>query len=50
MVFGGIDEIDSLGIINYVVVKYVGFEIVVDNELNGVIFGGVGFGIEVDYL
>ena len=49
-VFGGTDETDSSGTINYVVVKYAGFEIAVDNELNGVTFGGVGSGTEVDYL
>lgn len=50
MVFGGIDDIDNLGILKYVVVKYVGFEIVLDNEFNGIMFGGVGLGIEVDYV
>ncbi|MCU7553090.1 hypothetical protein OCL06_00600 [Alteromonas sp. ASW11-19] len=49
-VFGGTDETDSSGILNYVVVKYAGFEIAPDNELNGITFGGVGSGTEVDYV
>ncbi|GHB62655.1 hypothetical protein GCM10008107_09690 [Psychrosphaera saromensis] len=49
-VFGGTDDEDNSGTINYLVVKYAGFEIAPDNELNGVTFGGVGSGTEVDYL
>ncbi|MEC7510518.1 MAG: hypothetical protein VYC99_06955, partial [Pseudomonadota bacterium] len=49
-VFGGTDDTDSSGILKYVVVKYAGFEIAPDNELNGITFGGVGSGTEVDYV
>jgi hypothetical protein len=49
-VFGGTDDSDSSGILRYVVVKYAGFEIAPDNELNGITFGGVGAGTTVDYL
>lgn len=49
-VFGGTDSEDNSGTLNYVVVKYAGFEIAPDNELNGVTFGGVGSGTTVDYL
>lgn len=49
-VFGGTDSADSSGTINYLVVKYAGYEVAPDNELNGVTFGGVGSGTEVDYL
>ena len=49
-VFGGTDATDSSGIINYLVVKYAGYEIAPDNELNGITFGGVGSGTEVDYV
>ena len=49
-VFGGTDSADSSGVLNYVVVKYAGFEIAPDNELNGITFGGVGSGTEIDYL
>ena len=49
-VFGGTDDEDSSGSLKYVVVKYAGFEIAPDNELNGITFGGVGSGTEVDYV
>lgn len=49
-VFGGTDDTDSSGNLNYLVVKYAGFEIAPDNELNGITFGGVGSGTEVDYV
>ncbi|RDV28063.1 hypothetical protein DXV75_03600 [Alteromonas aestuariivivens] len=49
-VFGGTDESDNSGVLKYVVVKYAGFEIAPDNELNGITFGGVGSGTTVDYL
>jgi hypothetical protein len=49
-VFGGSDSADDSGTLNYVVVKYAGFEIAPDNELNGITFGGVGSGTTVDYV
>ncbi|MFT4652607.1 MAG: hypothetical protein ACJA0G_001013 [Kangiellaceae bacterium] len=49
-VFGGTNDSDSSGNLNYLVVKYAGFEIAPDNELNGITFGGVGSGTEIDYL
>ncbi len=49
-VFGGDDWEDNSGSLKYVVVKYAGYEIAPDNELNGVTFGGVGSGTTVDYL
>jgi hypothetical protein len=49
-VFGGTNDEDSSGTLKYVVVKYAGFEIAPDNELNGITFGGVGSGTEVDYV
>lgn len=49
-VFGGTDSADSSGSLRYLVVKYAGFEIAPDNELNGITFGGVGSGTEVDYV
>jgi hypothetical protein len=49
-VFGGTDSSDDSGTLNYLVVKYAGFEIAPDNELNGITFGGVGSGTEIDYL
>ncbi|MFT6701832.1 MAG: hypothetical protein ACJAUM_001698, partial [Pseudomonadales bacterium] len=49
-VFGGTDDADDSGTLKYVVVKYAGFEIAPDNELNGITFGGVGSQTEIDYL
>ena len=49
-VFGGSDWEDNSGVLKYIVVKYAGFEIAPDNELNGITFGGVGSGTTVDYI
>lgn len=49
-VFGGNNWEDNSGVLKYVVVKFAGYEIAPDNELNGVTFGGVGSGTTVDYL
>ena len=49
-VFGGADWQDNSGVLKYVVVKYAGYEIAPDNELNGITFGGVGSGTTVDYI
>jgi len=49
-VFGGTDWEDDSGVLNYVVVKFAGYEIAPDNELNGITFGGVGSGTTVDYV
>lgn len=49
-VFGGDNWEDNSGSLKYVVVKFAGYEIAPDNELNGVTFGGVGSGTNVDYL
>lgn len=49
-VFGGTDDTDNSGTLNYLVVKYAGYEIADGNELNGITFGGVGSGTEVDYV
>ena len=49
-VFGGTDWEDDSGTMTYVVVKYAGYEISPDNELNGITFGGVGSGTTLDYI
>jgi hypothetical protein len=49
-VFGGTDWEDNSGVLKYVVVKFAGYEIAPDNELNGITFGGVGSGTTVDYV
>jgi trimeric autotransporter adhesin len=42
--YGGANAADSSGSLNYVVVKHAGFEVIPDNELNGITFAGVGSG------
>jgi hypothetical protein len=49
-VFGGTNETDNSGVLQYVRVMHGGFAIAPDNELNGVTFGGVGSGTVVNYL
>ena len=49
-VFGGENWEDNSGVLKYVVVKYAGYEIAPDNELNGITFGGVGSETTVDYV
>ncbi|MBK5911636.1 hypothetical protein CCR85_09070 [Rhodothalassium salexigens] len=46
--YGGTDAADSSGVLNYVQVRYAGFEITPENELNGIAFQGVGSGTSVD--
>lgn len=48
--YGGDEPTDSSGILKFVQVKYSGYEVIKDNELNGVTFAGVGSGTTVDYL
>lgn len=48
--YGGDDLNDSSGVLRYVQVKYAGFELTPDNELNGIAFGGVGDGTTVEYI
>lgn len=48
--YGGNDDSDSSGNLNYLQVKYAGFEITPDNELNGIAFQAVGSGTIVDYV
>ncbi|TKB44483.1 hypothetical protein [Thalassotalea mangrovi] len=49
-VFGGDNWEDDSGVLKYVIVKYAGYEIAPDNELNGITFGGVGSATDVDYI
>ena len=48
--YGGADEDDDSGALKYVQVRYAGFEVIPDNELNGITFAGVGRGTEVEYI
>ena len=47
---GGATPDDDSGKLNFVRVEYAGYEIFPGNELNGITFGGVGSGTEVDYV
>ena len=47
---GGASPDDNSGKLNFVRVEYAGYEIFPGNELNGITFGGVGYGTEVDYV
>jgi hypothetical protein len=48
--YGGDKPEDNSGILKFVQVKYAGFEVLTDNELNGITFAGVGSGTVVDYI
>lgn len=48
--YGGDDNADSSGSLEYVIVTEGGYEVSVDNELNGASFMAVGSGTTVDYL
>lgn len=48
--YGGANWADNSGVLKYVVVKHAGYEVLPDNELNGVTFAGVGSGTSVDFL
>ncbi|MEO3877216.1 hypothetical protein [Rheinheimera fenheensis] len=48
--YGGADPEDDSGALKYVQVRYAGFEVIPDNELNGITFAGVGRGTEVEYI
>lgn len=48
--YGGNDDNDSSGVLTYLQVKYAGYEITPENELNGIAFQGVGRGTLIDYI
>lgn len=48
--FGGADPADDSGTLRYLQVRYAGFEITPDNELNGIAFQGTGSGTEVEFI
>ena len=45
---GGATPEANSGKLNFVRVEYAGYEVVPGTELNGITFGGVGSGTEVD--
>lgn len=48
--YGGYNAADNSGVLKYVQVRYAGYEVVKDNELNGITLAGVGSGTVVDHV
>lgn len=48
--YGGDDDNDNSGILSYVRVEFAGYPFMVDQEINGITFGSVGKGTQVDHL
>ncbi|PTB85118.1 hypothetical protein C9928_02900 [Pseudidiomarina aestuarii] len=48
--YGGDDNEDNSGSIRYALVKYAGYEVSLDNELNGITFNAVGSGTTLEYI
>ncbi|RUO29168.1 hypothetical protein CWE12_09275 [Aliidiomarina sedimenti] len=48
--YGGSDANDNSGTLRYLQVRYAGYEVLPDNELNGITFGGVGKGTTIEYI
>lgn len=49
-VYGGADTAHDCGDLVYVRIEFAGFELVTDNELNGLTVGGCGSATELDYI
>ena len=47
---GGNDDDDNSGIISYVRVEFAGYPFKVDQEINGITFGSVGRGTQIDHV
>ncbi len=48
--YGGNNNAESSGVLNYVVIKHAGFEVVDGDELNALTLNGVGSGTEISYV
>ncbi len=48
--YGGDNNADSSGALNYFIVKHTGAQVAPGNDLNGISFNAVGSGTEVDHL
>lgn len=49
-VYGGQLPNDNSGVLRYVSVRHGGANLAADNEINGITFGGVGFGTTVEFV
>lgn len=47
---GGTDAGDNSGILSYVRIEFAGIEYSTDNEINGITFGSVGAGTQIDHI
>jgi hypothetical protein len=48
--YGGTDDNDSSGSLQYVRIEFAGYAFQPDKEINGLTFGGVGKGTTIDYI
>ncbi len=48
--FGGTEDDDNSGILNYVSIRHGGASLSPNNEINGLTLGGVGSGTTIDYI
>lgn len=48
--YGGANNEDNSGVLNYFMVKHTGAQVSPGNDLNGISFNAVGSGTEVDYI
>lgn len=48
--YGGANNADNSGMLNYFVIKHTGAQVAPGNELNGISFNAVGSGTSVDFL
>lgn len=48
--YGGDDDNDNSGILSYLRVEFAGYPFQVDQEINGITFGSVGKGTQVDHV
>ena len=47
---GGSDDSDNSGVLSYVRVEFAGYPFQTDKEINGITFGSVGSGTQIDHL
>ena len=48
--YGGTDPADNSGTMNYIRIEFAGVPLSPDNEINGLTFGSVGSGTNIDYI
>ena len=49
-VYGGIDDEDSSGVLRFISIRYGGFILAVNNEINGLTTGGCGRGTTIEFV